>query len=104
VTQAPAESTESKTENERGNLLRQAYGKATARLREAHRDEFDGFYEEEAKALGVDYKRKPSAEEKAREQIAALLAEHPHLAEQFGVDTQDGESEGAEVKQFSTGK
>jgi hypothetical protein len=104
VTQAPAEdtSTDEPTEkSERGNLLRQAYGKATARLREAHRDEFDGFYEEEAKALGVDYKRKPSAEEKAREQIAALLAEHPHLASTFAPQSRSDE---AVVKEFSTSK
>lgn len=68
-------------QNDRANALRQAYGKATARVREAHRDEFEAAYVEEAAALGVEYKPRPSAEQKAEEQLAALLAEYPHLAE-----------------------
>jgi hypothetical protein len=32
------------------------------------------------KARGIDWKPKPTAEEKAEQQLAALLAEHPGLA------------------------
>lgn len=70
---------EDESTTDRSNALRKAYGAATARLREGHREEFDRLYVEEAKKLGVDYKPKPTAEQKAEEQLRALLAEHPGL-------------------------
>lgn len=96
---------------ERSNKLRQAYGTATARLREAHREEFDDYYEDEAKSLGVDYKRRLNPEQKAEADLLALLEKYPHLREKVA-DTDDGqeyedadlpedEDEG-EVKQFNT--
>jgi hypothetical protein len=61
---------------------RKAYGAASKRLREAHRAEFNQFMAEESKALGYEWKPKPTDEEKAAEQLAALLAAHPSLREQ----------------------
>lgn len=68
---------------ERQSALRSAYGSATRVLRENHRDEFDGLYQREAKALGVEYTPRLSAEQRALQQIEALLAEHPSLRTQF---------------------
>jgi hypothetical protein len=65
---------------ERDNLLRQAYGKATAQLREQHRDEFENLRMEAAKELGVDWTPRKKPEEKAAEEFDRLLAEFPHLA------------------------
>lgn len=67
----------------RQQALTKAYGAATARLREEHRDEFEKFYVEEAKALGVDYKPKPTPEQKAEEEMKALLQQFPHLREKI---------------------
>lgn len=83
------------TEDERGKLLRKAYGEATAALRESNREEFDRLYAEKAKALGVDYTPKPTAEQKAEQQLKELLAAHPHLAEKVRA----GEEQ---VKEFTT--
>lgn len=73
---------ESKDKESRSTLLRKAYGEATQKLREAHRDEFDTLYEQSAKRLGVtDYKRKPTPEEKAKEEVERLLTQFPGLRE-----------------------
>lgn len=66
-------------EKERAEALRKAYSAATKRLREENRDTFTKLYIEEAKKLGVDYKPKPTEEEKAEAQLAEILAAHPHL-------------------------
>lgn len=74
------EGTESADEK-RSSLLRKAYGAATTRLREQYRTEFDALYSQEAEALGVEYTPRLTAEQKAEQQMQALLAEFPHLAE-----------------------
>lgn len=65
-------------------LHREAYGKAMSRLRDAHPDEFNSLRMEEAKARDLDWKPKPTEEQKAREQLAKILAEYPGLAETIG--------------------
>jgi hypothetical protein len=79
--EAPADATDEQKDRQR--LLRQAYGAATTRLREQYRDEFDRLYAQEAQALGIEYKPRPTAEQKAAEQMRALLEEYPHLREQL---------------------
>lgn len=76
--------------SDKATLQRKAYGLAQARLREAHRDEFNAFMATEAKALGLDWKPKPTDVEKAAGQLAALLAAHPELREQFGAAEEAG--------------
>lgn len=94
--------------DERSNLLRQAYGAATARLREAHRDEFDRYQVEEARSLGVEYKPRMNPEQKAEKQLAELLEQFPHLRDRLdgnepnGDEPEDEAEDEAEVKQFST--
>lgn len=85
-------STTSTTDGDRQAAHRKAYGAAQKRLREAHRSEFNKFMAEESKALGFEWKPKPTDEEKAAEQLAALLAAHPSLREQMGV-TEAGPTE-----------
>jgi hypothetical protein len=96
MTTAPAETTAESTDNERGTLLRKAYGAATTALREKHRDEFEALYVEEAQKLGVDYKPKPTAEQKAEQELRDLLEKFPHLRETLTADQQ------AAVKEFKT--
>lgn len=62
---------------------RKAYAAGEKRLREAHRDEFLQYVQEEARALGVEYKARPTEQEKAQAALDALLAAHPELAAQF---------------------
>lgn len=64
-------------------LRRAAYTEANTRLREAHRDDFEKFYEEECKKVGVTYKRRLTDAEKAQQKIDQLLAEHPELRERY---------------------
>lgn len=77
VDEAPVEKTE------RGDKLRKAYGAATKALREAHRQEFDSLYAAEAQKLGEVYVPPLTKAQKAEQQIADLLAEHPDLATKF---------------------
>lgn len=75
----------------RGSLLNAAYTKAGARLREAHREEFDTYLREEYAARGVAHRRRLSKEEreaqeaavkmeKAKDALAKILKEFPELA------------------------
>lgn len=88
---SPAESTPTaETEKSRQALLREAYGAATTRLREARREEFDSLYVQEAQARGVDYKPKPTAEQKAEAELAELLEKFPHLRDKVSAETAAG--------------
>lgn len=70
--------------DDRAARLRKAYGQATTAVREENRDRFEDLYEHFAKQNGVtDYQRPKSAEDKAREQLAALLEAHPSLRSEF---------------------
>jgi hypothetical protein len=69
---------------DRNALIRQAYATATKQLREAHLDEFRQLQQAEAQRLGVtDWTPKPTADEKAEAQLAALLAENPALKQRI---------------------
>jgi hypothetical protein len=62
------------------NSRNKAYGAATTRLRDAHRDEFNTLLEEEYKALGLTPRRRRTAEEieaekEAKAQVKAEQAE-----------------------------
>ena len=89
-------------QTDKASKQRKAYGAATARLREAHRDEFNTFMQEEAKTLGIDWKPKPTDAQKAKAQLDALLAEHPELRSEFGLppeaDVQPGTEPEADAK------
>jgi len=50
-----------------------AYGKAMKRLREAHREEFDKYVEEEYTAVGLVFRRRASAEERAEREKAERI-------------------------------
>lgn len=67
-------------EDTRDKGLTKAYGVATKKLRDAHRDEFNRLYQAEAKAMGLEWTPRPTASEKARAQLLSLLEEHPDLA------------------------
>jgi hypothetical protein len=75
--------TESTGNAERDRLMSQAYGVAQKRLREAHKDEFNGYYAEECKARGIDWVPKKSKQEQALDQITGLLSAYPDLAEKL---------------------
>jgi hypothetical protein len=66
--------------SERDAAIRKAYGTATAELRNAHREEFNDLMAAHAKEAGYEWKPRPSAEDKAREQYEKLIAEFPNLA------------------------
>lgn len=72
----------------RGAALTKAYGRATTRLREKHKPEFEQFYVEEAKRLGQVYVPPKTAEQKAREAMEAIAAEYPEVASQVVLGTQ----------------
>jgi len=71
----------------RDALLRQAYSQASKDLREAHRDEFNELHRKHAVDLGVEGEPRPTAEQKAAEQIEALLSQFPQLRERVGGQT-----------------
>lgn len=71
-----------------------AYGKATTRLREAHREEFDALVAEEYRKVGLAFRRRRTAEEREQDERKArteraqaalrkLLTAHPELQEEM---------------------
>lgn len=71
----------------RDALLRQAYSQASKDLRQTHREEFNELHRKHAIELGVDWEPRPTAEQKAAEQIEALLAQYPQLRDRVGGQT-----------------
>jgi hypothetical protein len=65
------------------NPLR-ARNAAVATLIAAHEDEFHDYMEKEHEARGLTYSRPLTPEQKAANDIAAILDKYPHLAVQFG--------------------
>lgn len=68
---------------ERDRLMSQAYGVAQKRLREEHKDEFNGYYAEECRARGIEWVPKKSKQEQALDTITELLSTYPDLAEKL---------------------
>jgi hypothetical protein len=85
------ESTTQPTDDKQAKV-RKAYSAATARIREAHREEFNVFMKEEAKKAGIDWNPKPTDEEKAKATLDALLAQHPGLRAEMGLPPEAGET------------
>lgn len=78
--------TEKKSEptgEERDKALKESYQSALKALRTRHLAEFNTLRVEEARKRGITWTPPKTDEEKAAEQMAALLREHPALAEQF---------------------
>lgn len=71
------------TKEGRAALLREAYSAATTRLRDENPTRFQELRVEEAKQRGVDYTPPKTKEERAAEQLDALLNEHPNLRDRF---------------------
>ena len=67
------------TDEARDKALRESYNAAMTRLKNDHLDEFNKLRAEEALQRGVEWAPKKSKEDRAAEQIEALLAEHPTL-------------------------
>lgn len=76
-------------QRERQRLLSAAYGAASNRLRQAHQDEFNGYYAEEAKKVGVVWKPRLSPSERAEQQLKELLAQHPELRSKIDEESPD---------------
>lgn len=78
-----AKKADDKVETDDKALRREAYSKATSRLREENRDKFNALVQEEMSARGIEWKPRPTEVEKAEAQMRDLLAAHPELAEKF---------------------
>lgn len=87
---------------ERQKRLGEARTAAQRQIRENHIDEFNEILAKEAKARGVEWQPRKTEEQKAADQIAALLEQHPGLKDQI-LGTEAGTPEtGADVRDFST--
>jgi hypothetical protein len=69
------------------NLVLQARNAATAALIEKHQEEWDDLMEKECAARGAEWVRPLTAEQKAANDIKAILDKYPHLAVQFVAGT-----------------
>jgi hypothetical protein len=67
------------TKADRQKGLNAAYSAASKRLREAHQDEFNSLYQQEAADRGIEWTPKATPEQKAEQEMQALLAQFPHL-------------------------
>lgn len=92
--------TKKDTEGKRSEQKARAAARSTAasRLRKAHREEYDGYLAEEMAAQGIDWKPKPTPEQKAKEDLERIYAEFPHLRPAEGDEgdepAEDDEGEG----------
>jgi hypothetical protein len=66
------------------NERRAAYSEATTKLRQNHITEFNKLMKEGCAERGIEWSPKPSAVDRARQQITELLSEYPELQDQFG--------------------
>lgn len=70
-------------QQERDAKLRKAYGVAAKQLREAHQDEFNELHQAAAAVEGIEWTPRATPEQKAADQIDALLAEFPNLKDRL---------------------
>lgn len=97
-------------EEDRNKKVRQSYQMAMNALREKHSEEFRQLQSDFATELGIDYKPRPTKEEKARTQLLELLRENPTLesevVDKVKQQLAEGEPQGkpavAEVPQADT--
>lgn len=87
--------TESKTDQA---AQRAAYNAATTTLRNAHRDEFNGYMLAETAARGLEWQPRLSPQEKARQEIARLAKENG-IALSFAVTTAEDAQDNVEIRQ-----
>ena len=66
---------------EKDRLMGQAYSAAQKDLRVAHQDEFNGFYQSQLAARGIEWTPRKSKAEQALDTIQDLLTEYPGIAE-----------------------
>lgn len=72
------------SEADRKKLRAEAYAAGVARLREENRDRFKELVKEEASKRGIEYVFQKTPEEKAAEEMKALLEKFPQLAGHVG--------------------
>ena len=66
---------------DRDKAMGQAYSAAQKELREAHKDEFNGYYQQQCAARGIEWTPRKSKAEQALDTIQDLLTEYPGIAE-----------------------
>lgn len=71
------------SQEERDKRMSKAYTSAQKDLREAHQDEFNGYYQARAAEQGIDWTPRLSKEDKALAEIEKLLTDNPSLAEKL---------------------
>lgn len=71
------------SQQERDRLMSQAYGAAQKDLREAHKPEFDRYYQKRCAERGIEWTPRKSKEEQALDTVMDLLSEYPGIAEQL---------------------
>jgi hypothetical protein len=72
------------------NPVLQARNAATAALIEAHQEEWNDLMDKACADRGVTWSRPLTPEQKAANDIAALLDKYPHLRDQFAPGALDG--------------
>jgi hypothetical protein len=70
-------------QEKRAKGLTKAYGLATSRLRDENRERFNELYQAAAAEQGIEWSPKLSEEQRAEQEIAALVERFPHLADRF---------------------
>ena len=79
VAESQDEATEPATESEQDETKARsaAYAAAERRLREAHKDEFEGYKKEELETRGLTYTRRLTADERAAKEAREKLEQIP---------------------------
>ena len=97
----------------RMNLQNKAYGKATTKLRENHREEFEKLVTEEYAAVGLVFKKRKTAEERAEQErqerieraraaYTKLMEDNPEFREQLAREALEIERQRATGERVDT--
>jgi len=86
VTETSTTPKDNADKEKRDKALRTGYNLAEKDLKENHRDEFNRLREAHTKALGYEWTPPKTAEEKAAEEMDALLSAFPHLRERIATE------------------
>lgn len=96
--QKPPTTAEVNAKAAKDKAMSAAYGAATKTLREKYREEFDGYYQTEAKARGYDWTPPPSEKAKAKAALDKILEEHPELVDEIVGKTEDQPEEPSQAE------
>lgn len=81
----PFDTTAEMSEEDKRKAMTEIYTKAESMLKEAHKAEFNEMRKKLAAERGIEWSPRPTAADRAEEQVRKLISENPSLAARLGI-------------------